>query len=105
MYARIYVDVFGRCLECVYVLFSTVHPLNVLLVVRFELLAFQFEGVGDQAGLWRPGLGAQTDLLGDLESLQFCWLWGGERESQVSVTDTVQHERKSGTRRTSSHQV
>lgn len=106
MYARIYVDVFRRCLECVYVLFSTVHPLNVFLVVRFELLAFQFEGVGDQAGLWCPGLGAQTDLLGDLESLQFCWLEGRERaESQVSVTDTVQHERKSGTRRTPSHQV
>ena len=80
MYASIYVDVFQRCLECVYVLFSTVHPLNVFLVVCFELLAFQFEGVGDQAGLWCPGLGAQTDLLGDLESLQFCWLGGRERE-------------------------
>lgn len=55
-------------------LFSTVHPLNVLLVVCFELLAFQFECVSDQASLWCPGLSTQTDLLGYLKSLQFCWL-------------------------------
>lgn len=65
-------------LECVYVLFSSVHPLNVFLVVCFELLAFQFECISDQAGLWCPGLRTQPDLLGDLKSLQFCWCWGEE---------------------------
>lgn len=59
---------------CVCVLFAAVHPLNVLLVVCFQLFALEFERVGDQARLGRPGLGAQTDLLGDLEPLQFrCW--------------------------------
>lgn len=68
-------------------LFSSVHPLYVVLVVRFELLAFQFECVSDQPGLWRPGLGAQSDLLGDLKSLHFRWLWG-RAESHVRVTST-----------------
>lgn len=60
------------------VLFATVHPLNVLLVVRFECLAFQFECVCDQAGLRCPGLGTQADLLRDLEPFQFC-CWGQTR--------------------------
>lgn len=72
----LYVYVFLHRLECVCVLFSTVHPLNVFLVVCFELLAFQFECVRDQASLWCPGLSAQADLLGDLKSLQFCCLMG-----------------------------
>lgn len=55
-------------------LFSTIHPLNVFLVVCFELLAFQFECVSDQASLRCPGFSAQPDLLGNLKSLQFCWL-------------------------------
>lgn len=59
------------------VLFTPVHPLNVFLVVSFELLALQFERVSDQTRLWRPGLGTQTDLLGDLEALQFCWFREG----------------------------
>ena len=54
-------------------LFSTIHPLNVLLVVCFELFAFQFECVGDQARLWRPGFSTQSDLLGNFKSLQFGW--------------------------------
>lgn len=64
-------------------LFSTVHPLNVFLVVCFELLALQLERVGDQASLWCPGLGTQTDLLGDLESLQFRWLGKSRIASQI----------------------
>lgn len=91
MCASIYVYAFLCRLECVYVLFSTVHPLNVFLVVCFELLALQFECVSDQASLWCPGLSAQTDLLGDLKSLQFCWLGGERAESQVRVTDTVKY--------------
>lgn len=52
-------------------LFPTIHPLNVLLIVCFELLAFQFECVGDQAGLRCPWLGTQADFFGNLELLQF----------------------------------
>lgn len=54
-------------------LFASVHPLDVFLVVWFQLFALEFEGVGDQASLRCPGLGAQADLLGDFKSLQFCW--------------------------------
>ena len=74
--------------ESIYVLFSTVHPLNVLLVVCFELLALQFECIRDQASLWCPGLRTQSNLLGYLESLQFCWL-GEEGRTQARVTDSV----------------
>lgn len=56
------------------VLFAPVHPLNVFLVVCFELLALQLERVSDQTRLWRPGLGTQADFLGDLKALKFCWL-------------------------------
>lgn len=55
------------------VLFAPVHPLNVFLVVCFQLLALQFERVSDQTRLWRPGLGTQTDFLGYLKALEFCW--------------------------------
>lgn len=60
-------------LGCIYrtLLFPTIHPLNVLLVVCFELLAFQFECVGDQAGLRCPWLGTQADFFGNLKLLQF----------------------------------
>lgn len=49
-------------------LFGTVHPLNVVLVVSFELLSFEFKSVCNQAGLWGPGLNAEPDLPWDLES-------------------------------------
>lgn len=65
-------------------LFSTVHPLDVFLVVCFELLAFQFECVSDQASLRGPGFSAQPDLLGNLKSLQFCWLGGRRDENHES---------------------
>lgn len=58
----------------VLVLFSTIHPLNVFLVVCFELLALQFERISDQTSLWCPGFSAQPDLLGNLKPLQFAWL-------------------------------
>lgn len=64
-------------------LFSTVHSLYVFLVVCFELLALQFEGISDQASLWGPGLGAQTDLLGDLKPFQFSW----SRKSRAASQD------------------
>jgi len=67
---------------CLCVLFPPVHPLDVVLVVCFKLLALQFESVSDQPGLRRPGLSTQTDLLRDLKSLHLCWLCG--RESRVT---------------------
>lgn len=57
-----------------HLLLSTIHPLNVVLVVSFQLLAFQFEGVSDQTSLWGPGLRTETDLFWDLEPFQFRWL-------------------------------
>lgn len=55
------------------VLFAAVHPLDVFLVVRFQLLALQFESIGDQASFWSPGLSTQADFLGDFKALQFRW--------------------------------
>lgn len=69
----LYVGVFPCCLHRLRLLFASVHPLDVFLVVWFQLFALEFEGVGDQASLRCPGLGAQADLLGDFKSLQFCW--------------------------------
>lgn len=50
--------------------FSTVHPLDVLLVMRLKLLAFELEGVRHQSCLGSPWIRAQTDLARDLEALQ-----------------------------------
>lgn len=66
------------------VLFPPVHPLNVVLVVCFQLLALQFECVSDQTCLWRPGLGTQADFLGDLKALKFCWL-GDSRINTIGI--------------------
>lgn len=63
-------------------LFPTIHPLNVVLVVCFEFLALQFECIGDQTSLWCPGFSAQPDLLGDLISLQFAWSEESRTKSQ-----------------------
>ena len=70
-------------------LFPTVQPLNVLLVVCFELLAFQFECVSDQASLWSPGFSTQPNFLGDLKSLQFCLREKKKQKqkSQVRMSD------------------
>lgn len=54
----LYVGVFPCCLHCLWLLFASVHPLDVFLVVWFQLFSLEFESVGDQAGLWGPGLGA-----------------------------------------------
>lgn len=37
----------------------------------FELLAFEFECIRNQASLWGPGLCTKTDLLRDLKALKF----------------------------------
>lgn len=57
--------------ECVCVLLATVHPFDVILVMWFELLTFEFECVRNQASLWGPGLCTKTDLLRDLKALKF----------------------------------
>lgn len=50
--------------------FSSVHPLNVLLVTCLQLRAFELEGVRHQSRLGSPRIRAQADLVWDLKALQ-----------------------------------
>lgn len=49
---------------------STIHPLNVILVTRLQLLAFELEGVRHQSRLGSPRIRAQADLVRDLKAFQ-----------------------------------
>lgn len=51
-------------------LFPAVHPLDVVLVACFQLLALELEGVRHQSRLGSPGIWAQADLARDLEALE-----------------------------------
>ena len=70
-------------------LFAAVHPLDVLLIVGLQLLALQLEGVGDQARLRRPRLGAQPDLLGDLKALQLVCITSDRTPQSVKALDAI----------------
>lgn len=49
-----------------------VHSVDVRLIERCELFAFQFERVCHQTSLWGPRVRAQTDLYWDFKLLQVC---------------------------------
>lgn len=49
-----------------------VHSLNVRLIERRELFAFQLERVRHQTSLWGPRIRAQADLHWDFKLLQIC---------------------------------
>lgn len=47
-----------------------VHGCDLWLKLVLYHLAFELEGICDQARVWHPGLGEQTDLHGQLPALE-----------------------------------
>lgn len=65
-------------------LFSSIHSLNVRLVMCFKLFALQLEGICHQTSFRGPRFRTQTNFHGNFKLFQACWDGVGKNRNAKS---------------------